>query len=392
MAATRRLCISSDSHVVEPPEMFAPLQKRLGSRAPRIVRTEMGDQLDRGNGTLGLPIGGFLIAGMDLATDETRAQTRRGYAIARPGVYDIAERLKDQDRDGVDAEVIYPSVLFDVYQVEDTDVVHSTFQAYNDWLYAYMQPAQNRLFGLGAIQLRDLDAAIDEMHRVKEMGFVGLAIPCTAPPDRPFSDPWYDRFWAAAEEARMPLAMHIFAAASPSHGVPSVPGANSPLAYVGMEVTLMHLITGGVCEKFPSLQFVPTEFETGWIGNFLRRTDHTWTRHGGKIAGWTLPHKPSYYWHRQFTATFEDDPIGIRTRDFIGVRNLMWGSDYPHGDSIFPESQQILDSLFPPEEEDDRYTVTVRNVVTLYGLPFEVSDVGSDTSAAAPVAAGSVSS
>src|SRR5437773_11767430 len=98
MATTvKRLCISSDSHVVEPPEMFAPLQKKLGSRAPRVVKTDMGDQLDRGNGTLGLPIGGFLIVGMDLASDETRAQTRRGYEIARPGVFDIAERLKDQE-------------------------------------------------------------------------------------------------------------------------------------------------------------------------------------------------------------------------------------------------------------------------------------------------------
>src|SRR5919198_3222376 len=141
MSAAHRLCISSDSHVVEPPELFAPLQKRLGHRAPRIVRTELGDQLDRGNGTLGLPIGGFLIAGMDLASDETRAQTRRGYEIARPGVYDISERLKDQARDGLDAEVIYPSVLFDVYQVEHTGVVVATFQAYNEWLYDYMKPA-----------------------------------------------------------------------------------------------------------------------------------------------------------------------------------------------------------------------------------------------------------
>jgi predicted TIM-barrel fold metal-dependent hydrolase len=378
-AAQARLCISSDSHVVEPPEMFAPLQKKLGSRAPKVVKTEMGDQLDRGNGTLGLPIGGFLIVGMDLATDETRAQTRRGYAIARPGVYDIAERLKDQATDGVAAELLYPSVLFDVYQVEDVDVVSATFAAYNDWLFDYMKPAQGRLFGLGAIQLRDLDQAIDEMRRVKEMGFVGLAIPCTAPPDKPFSDPFYDRFWAAAEAEQLPLAMHIFAQGSPNHGVPNVPGANSPLAYVGMEVTLMHLIVGGVCERFPNLQFVPTEFETGWIGNFLRRTDHTWTRHGGKIAGYTLPHPPSYYWHRQFTATFEDDPIGIRTRDFIGVRNLMWGSDYPHGDSIFPESQPILDSLFGPEEEADRFAVTVENVVNLYKLPFDVSQAKSQS-------------
>src|SRR5260370_8653281 len=141
MAAGQRLCISSDSHVVEPPEMFAPLQKRLGSKAPRVVRTEMGDQLVRGHGTLGLPIGGFLIVGMDLASDETRAQTRRGYEIARPGVYDVAERLKDQARDGVDAEVLYPSVLFDVYQVEDTSVVDATFQPYNDCLPQYLKPA-----------------------------------------------------------------------------------------------------------------------------------------------------------------------------------------------------------------------------------------------------------
>jgi uncharacterized protein len=373
MATPGRLCISSDSHVVEPPEMFAPLQKKLGSRAPRVVKTELGDQLDRGNGTLGLPIGGFLIVGMDLATDETRAQTKRGYAIARKGVYDIAERLKDQDTNGVAAEVIYPSVLFDVYQVEDVEVVNETFAAYNDWLYEYMKPANGRLFGLGAVQLRDLDQAIDEMRRVKQMGFVGLAIPCTAPPDKPFSDPFYDRFWAAAEAEQLPLAMHIFAQASPNHGVPNVPGANSPLAYIGMEVTLMQLIVGGVCERFPNLQFVPTEFETGWIGNFLRRTDHTWTRHGGKIAGATLPRKPSEYWHGQFTATFEDDPIGIRTRDFIGVKNLMWGSDYPHGDSIFPESQPILDSLFSTEEEADRFTVTAENVVNLYKLPFDLA-------------------
>ena len=71
------------------------------------------------------------------------------------------------------------------------------------------------------------------------------------------------------------------------------------------------------------------------------------------------------------TATFEDDPIGIRTRDFIGVANLMWGSDCPHGDSIFPESQPILDSLLSPDEEDDRFTVTVANVVKLYNLPFD---------------------
>src|SRR3712207_4085989 len=98
----RRLSISSDSHVVEPPELFAPLERQFGERAPRVVfNAENGHQLDLGNGTLGLPIGGFLIGGMDIGSPEVRAAARRGYAIARDGVYDIKARLADQDRDGV---------------------------------------------------------------------------------------------------------------------------------------------------------------------------------------------------------------------------------------------------------------------------------------------------
>ncbi len=246
-----RLCISADSHVVEPAELFAPLEERLGSRAPHMVHNEaVGDQLDLGNGKLGMPIGGFLIAGMDVGSPETKAQARRGYAIARPGVYDVQARMADQDRDGVNAEVLYPSILFNVYQVEENEVIQATFEAYNDWLNDYIGKAPGRLFGLGAIQLRDLDSALREMQRVKDMGFVGLCVPCTAPPELPFSDPYYDRFWAAAEEAEMPLAMHIFSSSTPNHGLPNWPGANYPLAYVGMEVTVVTLIASGVCERF----------------------------------------------------------------------------------------------------------------------------------------------
>jgi predicted TIM-barrel fold metal-dependent hydrolase len=143
-----------------------------------------------------------------------------------------------------------------------------------------------------------------------------------------------------------------------------------------MEATLMHLIAWGVLERFPGLKFVVTEFETGWIGNFLRRVDHIWERRGGFLAGQPLPKRPSFYWYRNFLATFEDDPIGIRTLDFIGVPNLLWGSDYPHGDSIFPNSQQILDELFAGDIAADRTPITAGNVIELYKLPFTVSESG----------------
>src|SRR5690242_15687416 len=118
-----------------------------------------------------------------------------------------------------------------------------------------MKPAPGRLFGLGAIQLRDIDAAITEMQRVKDMGFVGLCIPCTAPPETPYSSQYYDRFWAAAQEAEMPLAMHIFTGATPNHGLPKWPGVSYPLAYIGIELTIATLILSGVCERFPGLRF-----------------------------------------------------------------------------------------------------------------------------------------
>ena len=79
---------------------------------------------------------------------------------------------------------------------------------------------------------------------------------------------------------------------------------------------------------------------------------------------------PIEYFHQNFVVTFEDDEIGIRTRDVIGVENLMWGSDYPHGDSIFPNSQQILDEIFQGVSDEDRYKITAGNACRLYNLPF----------------------
>ncbi|MGH2519869.1 MAG: amidohydrolase family protein, partial [Chloroflexota bacterium] len=129
------------------------------------------------------------------------------------------------------------------------------------------------------------------------------------------------------------------------------------------------IIMSGVCERFPGLKFVVTEFETGWVGNLLRRLDHGYRRTGGNsFPGVKLSMLPSDYWHRNFLVTFEDDPIGIRTRDFIGVPNLMWGSDYPHGDSIFPRSQETLDQLFAGLPAADRAAITHGNVSRLYKL------------------------
>ena len=208
------------------------------------------------------------------------------------------------------------------------------------------------------------------MERAKKLGHVGVCIPATAPPDRLYSDHWYDKFWDAAQAMQMPLTMHIFTGATPNHGLP-FRQAGSPLAFAGVMFTIADLIQSGVCERYPGLKFVITEFETGWAAIMLKRLDWNYIRLGGaKTFG--IPLKPSEYWKHNFYVTFEDDPIGIRTRDLIGTNTLLWGNDYPHGDSVFPHSQQVLNEVLQDCTPAERYEMTVKNVVQLYNLPFEV--------------------
>ena len=374
--AKQQLCISADSHVVEPAEFFEPLADMFGDAAPRVVTPDpaLGPKLDLGNGKLGISISGLLQQNVDFTSPEARESLRRGYDLARPGCYDTAERVNDQDLDGIDAEVLYPSVLFNVYQIENLDIVKATFKLYNDWVADYCKQQPHRLFPLGSVQLYDLDEAISEMERAKEMGHVGMCIAATAPPDHLYSDPWYDRFWAAAQDMKLPLNMHIFTGATDNHGLAprhSSSKANGPMGFAGAGMTICDLIQSGVCERFPDLKFVITEFETGWIAHLLRRLDWAFVRGGGeRVTG--LKMLPSQYWRRNFAITFEDDPLGIMTRDFIGTDTMMWGNDYPHGDSVFPHSQQVLSEILSDCTDEERWQMTVKNVVDLYDLPFEL--------------------
>ena len=362
------LCISADSHVVEPIELFEPLRKRHGDRAPHVVITDdFGAQLNLGDGRLGLPIGGFFQVGADFKNPDTRAEISKGYALARPGCYDIEARLADQDVDGVHAEVLYPSVMFNVYQITDTAIVNDAFAAYNDWTAEYCATAPTRLYPLACIQLRDLDRAIAEMERAKNLGHVGVCIPATAPPEHPYTDPWYDRFWDAAQQMNMPLTMHIFTGATANHGV-NHPQAAYALAFTGVMFSIADLIMSGVCERFPNLKFVPTEFETGWVGIMLRRLDSVYERRGGHKGAGHPPRLPSEYWKQNFLVTFEDDEIGVLTRHISGHHTLMWGNDYPHGDSVFPHSQKVLADVMADCTARERFDMTVRNVVDLYDL------------------------
>ncbi|HEX5369780.1 MAG TPA: amidohydrolase family protein [Dehalococcoidia bacterium] len=369
----QELCISSDSHVVETPDIFDGLDQRFGDLAPRIVHEPGKGDILHVNGRSGLNIGRFGIAGHFANDPETLAMMKEGYKGLRKSIVDPHERVRDQELDGLDAEVLLPSVMFGIYPVNNAEIVSATFKNFNDWIMNYTSQAPNRLFPTACLSLLDIDEAIQELHRVKNLGHVGANIPCIPPVDRPYTDrEYYEPFWAAAQELEMPLVMHVNCSAQPNHGLPDWgPVMSYCLWPTGMAKVIGDLIWGGVCARYPKLKFVATEWETGWIAQFLSRLD--WSIH--RVPSHIIPPEVTMtgteYFHQNFTVTFEDDRVGILTREMIGVKNMMWGSDFPHHDSTFPRSQDVLDEIFEDVPAEERYRITVANVCELYGLPIE---------------------
>jgi predicted TIM-barrel fold metal-dependent hydrolase len=366
---------SCDSHVVEAREVFEGLEDRFGTRAPRIERDfkgRRGDWLVLPD-MFPIPVGRLGIAGHrldDPATDELIAQ---GYDGLNPGVRDPHRRLDEQDIDGIVGEVMYPSLNMFTFAIPDREVVSAVFERHNDWVLDYCSVAPERLIGIGCLGLPDVDIALAEMQRAATRGVRGFAIPAHVSPDRPYCHEDYDRFWAAAQDFGVPLTMHIFTGSSLDGGMPEhwgTPGGTIKgytMAQTTVINTMIDLICGGVCERFPGLKFVISEFETGWVAQTLQRLDHAAYRTPNFAVDY-LTMKPSDYFRRQFHVTFEDDEAGILTRHMIGVDCLLWGNDYPHHDAIWPHSMKILDETMADVSDDERERMCFRNTVELYDI------------------------
>ena len=384
--------ISADSHVMEAEDVFIGLPERFGDAAPRVVkagtdddaivipalgprgvrkrmgwagmRTRNGVEIDRRSG--------HKPEVDDLTDAEARKLLAKGYEGLRAGIRDGARRGEDQDIDGVAAEFLYPG-FFGMFSFENTELLVACQRNYNDWLHDYATAANGRLYGLAALPMQDPEAAAAELERVIALGYKGGCIPCTSPADKPYFDPVYEPIWSAAEEADFPLSMHVGTNAFlPREYRQKDPNRDSVFDYANTAATitrtLVELMCRGVAERHPTLKFVVSEFNAGWIAYWLNRVDQGLQReHRFRSEAFT-GERPHDVWRRQFYATIEDDRPAILTREIIGVGNLMWGSDYPHVDSTWPCSREVLDEIFQGVPDAERAQITHGNVMELYGL------------------------
>jgi predicted TIM-barrel fold metal-dependent hydrolase len=375
--------ISSDSHIIEPPDLWeGRLPAHLAERGPRVVSEADGDwwYVD-GRKTMSF-LG--IQAGDRFDGDPDKLRTSAPFADVRAAAYDPAGYLAENETDGIWGSVIYPSQGLVLYSVPNTEIVTAAMRGYNDWLAAFCAHDNSRLKGIAMLNIDEPDEAVAELRRVHGLGLVGAMITVAPPRWRPLRDPSLDPFWSAAEELSMPLSLHV----GTDRGDPRAGDAGfgldvknvPPSAFVNKDFQVRQafadLILSGVLERHPGLRVGTVEHELAWIPFFLEQMDYTYTdrpRRGDWHRFADADARPSHFFARQCFASFQEDRVGLRLRDEIGIGALMWGSDYPHTESTFPRSRAILTSILDGVAPRDVVRIVSTNAAELYKFDIPAS-------------------
>lgn len=297
-------------------------------------------------------------------------------AAGRDGEHDPIARLKDMDTDGIEAEILYVGAggaqfagMSPKDRIEANRAVNS---AAMEW--ASVDP--KRLMPVYLLPIDDVKLAVKEVERIRAEHGKAIQLPLL-PREQglpPYWDTTYDPLWEALSDAGIPISMHVggnsylFTQVLPEDPSP-FKGIFQCLPPIHMSELVADWIISGVLERFPDLRVVFVEAGIGWIPYFLERLDNMAEMHGwDTFPTKAIKEKPSFYWYRNMAATFETDHVGMRLLDLIGYENLMFATDYPHPDSTWPNSQQVVQEHFAGLDRDKIELIASGNVTRIYNL------------------------
>ena len=372
----RTLVLSSDSHVFEPPDLWTiRIDAAYRDRAPRMQRVDGVDQLVIEDGRFLSGIGLISNAGARFEAPETISGSGR-FEDVHKGGYDPDQHLRDMRLDGIAGEVLYPSQGLFYFKVPDPGLTSAIFRAYNDWLAEFCSADPARLKGIAMVNLDDVAEGVRELERAARLGFAGAMIAEYPLEDRRYDQPEYEPLWAAAEALEMPLSLHTATRrqgkirGAGERTLRDASSRSTKAFYPAM--SLCDMIFSGVFERHPRLTLAIVEFELSWAPHILASMDYTYReRHEEAIHRFKGDMKPSDFFHRNVVLSFQEDAVGIRLRDTIGVDNMMWGSDYPHSESTFPRSREILAEILAGVPEDERARIVGGNTARVYRFDVE---------------------
>ena len=338
--------ISVDDHVIEHRTVWQDrLPEKFKEEGPRNVRDDEGRDVWWFEGEPHYNVGLNAVAGKPR---EEYGLDPVSYDHMRKGCYDPQARLEDMDVDGIHAQLCFPSFPgfagSTFFAANDKDLATACVVAYNDWMIdEWCAAMPGRQIPLALVPFWDITATVRETERVAAKGAKGVSF--TEAPHAlglpSFHTDHWDPFLAVAAEAGMPLSLHFG-----SGGAPAVaPGApfTAAIALFGLnsQMCTIDLVNSRIFERFPALKVALSEGGIGWMPYILERADYTWERHR-YYTGMADSLRPSELFRRNIFGCFIYDDAGLANIDRIGENNIMFEGDYPHSDSNWPNSRQML--------------------------------------------------
>jgi predicted TIM-barrel fold metal-dependent hydrolase len=359
--ARKHHLISADSHINEAADLWTSrVAAKWRDRVPRVERFDEGDAWVIEGMPGPMPIGLNACAGQDPRLRQNWVR----FDEIRSGGWDPAERVKEIEIAGVDAEVLYPTPRLAqcLYANTDPEMHLVLVQAYNDWLHEYASYDPHRFRALPILPNRGVEQALAEIARVGDRpttgGFLIGAYPGSTLQPRAEDDPVF----AALEEQRLTLNVHVSLTVS-------MPAMLNTLAlpaagrFTGATGHLIDLIFSGVFDRFPNLQLVFAEVDCGWLPYFKEQLDDGYYRYRFRFD---LQKLPSEYVEQHVHFTWVTDTYGIDNRYRIGVDKMLWSSDYPHGNSNYPNAWSATQASMSGVPLPERELMLVGNAERLY--------------------------
>ena len=367
---------SVDDHLMEPPHTFeGRMPAKFEEQAPRVVETEEGHEVWVYEDTPFFQVGFMCVAGRP--KEDHRVEPSRFDEIRR-GCWDIHHRIKDMDIGGIHASVNFPSgvtgfggTLFS--ESKDQELGLACTRAWNDWLFEEWHGSYpDRIVPLGITFLSDPEKGAEEIRRNAKRGFTAVTLP--EQPHKQGLPAVFDAHWEpiirACAETGTVLNLHVgssgFAAMPP--GAPMLELGATLFQAMAFESCAEWLWSGWPA-KYPELKIAMSEGGIAWVAGLIDRLDNIMAR-SGYGGGWPDPKiSPSDCLRRNFWFCMIDDPSTISTLPAIGVENVLFESDYPHGDGTWPDTQEVMRNILGGLPDDQIRMIAHENAARLYRHP-----------------------
>lgn len=392
--------ISVDDHVVEPPDLWQKrLPRKFRDRGPKVIRRvgrvhfhdgkhHFLEDDDPANRPADIWIYEDLFRPMTLgyayAGHEGKdAELPMTYDEMHPGCYDPAARLKVMDENHTDAQLNYPTVSRfcgqTFLEAKDKEVAAACIRVYNDWMIDEWcgGDRRGRNIPITIVPLWDPEAAAAEVRRCADKGSHAIAFsegPTALGLPSIHSGHW-DVLFQACEETETVINMHIGSSSRSPNTSPDAPlMVMTSLLWQNLMHAFLDWVTSGKLERFPRLKIVLVEGQVGWMPFVLERLDSLWERrdsYGGasSLAGNLTKSPRQCLEDRVFGCVF-DDVHGLKSRDQIGMKQIMFETDFPHTDGTWPNSAAVLSKLVTEAglNEEETYMLARGNAIRCYGL------------------------